>query len=127
MRLKINVDGQEYEVEVEVADPEPPTRTTYVQAPSRAQIGKSTGAVPGDKAPETVEDETKVVRSPLAGVVSKVEVEAGQEVAAEQEILVLEAMKMFTTITSPRSGTVKAVTVAATDPVKQGQILVEFE
>jgi methylmalonyl-CoA carboxyltransferase small subunit len=126
MRLKITVDGQEYEVDVEVAEPEPPTRTTYIQSTSHAQ-GAGGGGAPQPAAPEVAADEAKVVRSPLAGVVSKVETVADQEVAADQEILVLEAMKMFTTITSPRAGKIKSVTVAVGDPVKQGQILVEFE
>jgi methylmalonyl-CoA carboxyltransferase small subunit len=77
--------------------------------------------------PEPAAVESNVIRSPLAGVVSKVETEAGADVSADQEILILEAMKMFTTITSPRSGRIKAVRVAAADAVKQGQILVEFE
>jgi len=40
---------------------------------------------------------------------------------------VLEAMKMETNVTSPVSGTVKAVHVAQGDAVQVGQVLVEFE
>ena len=40
-------------------------------------------------------------------------------------VVVLEAMKMETEITAPRSGTVSAVLVAAGDAVTGGQALVE--
>jgi len=41
--------------------------------------------------------------------------------------VILEAMKMFTSITSPGAGKIKAVEVAQGDGVKQGQLLIEFE
>jgi len=129
MRIKVTVDGQEYEVEVEVAESEPASgppnsRTASSNVPTSRPPAPTAALTPSQ---EPAADEAKVVRSPLAGVVSKVECEAGQQIKAEQEILVLEAMKMFTTITSSRDGTIKSVAVGPTDSVKQGQILVEFE
>ncbi len=128
MKLKITVEGKVYEVDVEVAESEPTSGVRYIQ----------TGATGGSAAPiimapapmaggEAVADESKVCRSPLAGVVSEVNIEVGQEVTAEQQLLVLEAMKMFTTITSPVAGKIKSIRVEKTNSVKQGQVLVEFE
>jgi methylmalonyl-CoA carboxyltransferase small subunit len=129
MKLNISVDGQKFEVEVEVAEPEPPAGAIYARTPSSSNSqGSRPAAAPAQPSgPEPAADEAKVVRSPLAGVVSRVETEAGAEVKPEQEILVLEAMKMFTSITSPKAGKIKAILVGVADPVKQGQILVEFE
>jgi len=42
-------------------------------------------------------------------------------------LLVLEAMKMETSVTAPVAGKVAAVKVAAGDSVQAGQIVVEFE
>ena len=42
-------------------------------------------------------------------------------------LLVLEAMKMETNVTSPVAGKVKRVTVAQSDGVQLNQVLVEFE
>jgi biotin carboxyl carrier protein len=42
-------------------------------------------------------------------------------------MIVLEAMKMETNVTSPVAGKVKSVNVKAGDAVKVNQILVEFE
>ena len=50
----------------------------------------------------------------------------GDTVTNDQPVIILEAMKMFTTITSPCTGTVKSIDVNPGDAVKQGQLLMEF-
>ena len=127
MKLKITIEGKVYEVDVEVSESEPTTGIRYVQGESHTLVSTAPVVVPSSRGGEAVSDESKVCRSPLAGVVSEVNVEVGQEVAAEQQIFVLEAMKMFTTITSPVAGKVKAVLVEKTNAVKQGQVLLEIE
>ena len=72
-------------------------------------------------------DEAKVCRSPVAGVVVKLNVKAGQQLQTHDLMMVLEAMKMETNITAPVSGKVKRVNTAHGDGVKVNQILVEFE
>ena len=67
------------------------------------------------------------VASPIAGTVLEVKVRVGDQVAAGQEVVVIEAMKMETAIAAPRAGRVKAVPVAAGDSVRETQLLVEFE
>ena len=57
---------------------------------------------------------------------ARVLVEEGQSIEAGDVIVVLEAMKMETEITAPRSGTVAAVLVAAGAAVTGGQVLVEL-
>jgi len=129
MRLKITVEGKSYEVEVEVAEPEAPGNVRYVGGSGAARPA-APSAAPAPRAPaggKDPADEARACRSPLSGVVSEVHVVAGQEVKLDEAVIILEAMKMFTTITSPVLGKVKSVEVAKGDPVKQGQLLVEFE
>jgi biotin carboxyl carrier protein len=54
-------------------------------------------------------------------------VAAGDIVEARQPLVVLEAMKMETPVTSPFTATVKAVHVIAGDQVAGGALLVELE
>ena len=64
---------------------------------------------------------------PVAGVVVRVNAQAGQQIQANDALLVLEAMKMETNITSPVAGKVKAINAGVGDGVQVGQVLVEFE
>jgi methylmalonyl-CoA carboxyltransferase small subunit len=75
----------------------------------------------GDAADENV------CRSPIAGVVMKVNVQPGQQLQADDLLLVLEAMKMETNVTAPFAGKVKSVKVEPGDAVQVNQVLVEFE
>jgi biotin carboxyl carrier protein len=66
------------------------------------------------------------LRAPMPGLVVRVLVEAGQEVAAGAGIVVLEAMKMENELKAPSPGIVGAVRVGAGEPVEKGQVLVEL-
>jgi methylmalonyl-CoA carboxyltransferase small subunit len=74
-----------------------------------------------------VADESKVCRSPIAGVVVRVSAQVGQAIQVNDPLLVLEAMKMETVITSPIAGKVAKVNANPGDAVQPGQVLVEFE
>ena len=129
MKLKITVDGKLYEVDVEVAEPETP-RPAYVPPPGRARIpaAPSTAApAPAATGQGPVADESKVCRSPLAGVVSRVEVKPGQSIQINDVLIVLEAMKMETVITAPVAGKIAKINAGEGDAVQQGQVLIEFE
>jgi len=67
------------------------------------------------------------VRAELVGNVWKVRTAVGAQVAEEEELLVLESMKMEIPVTAPRAGTVKEVRVKEGEVVKEGQILVVLE
>jgi acetyl/propionyl-CoA carboxylase alpha subunit len=72
-------------------------------------------------------EETGSIAAPMPGTVIKVNVAAGDRVSARQPLVVLEAMKMETPLTSPYDGTVRAVHVAEGDRVAGGALLVELE
>ena len=62
--------------------------------------------------------------APMPGKVLAVHVEVGDEVAAGQPLVVMEAMKMEHTITAPGSGVIAELRCAAGDQVDNGQVLV---
>ncbi|HEV2269500.1 MAG TPA: biotin carboxylase N-terminal domain-containing protein [Steroidobacteraceae bacterium] len=64
--------------------------------------------------------------TPLPGVVSAVNVHAGQTVAAGEVLMVIEAMKMEHSITAPYDGIVQTVHFARGDRVPEGSDLLEL-
>jgi len=71
--------------------------------------------------------ESSTVVAPMPGTVIKVLVHEGLTVAARQPLVVLEAMKMETPLTSPYDATVRAVHVREGDRVAGGAVLVELD
>ena len=130
MKLNITIDGKKYDVEVEVAEEERPSSGPYYYVPPSNPVSLPSAAPPplaaGPAAGGAV-DEAKVCRSPIAGVVVKINTQAGQQIQVNDPLVVLEAMKMETNITSPVSGKIKAMKAAVGEAVQNGQILVEFE
>jgi acetyl/propionyl-CoA carboxylase alpha subunit len=63
----------------------------------------------------------------MPGTVLRVLVSEGESVTARQPLLVLEAMKMETPVTSPHGATVRRLLVAEGDQVAAGEKLVELE
>ncbi len=70
--------------------------------------------------------EDNEVGAPLMGKLSSVLVKAGDTVEKDQPIFVIEAMKMETTISAPKDGTVKAVALESGTLVDQGDLVVEL-
>jgi biotin carboxyl carrier protein len=67
------------------------------------------------------------LKAPMPGLVVKVLAEAGEEVAAHQPLVVLQAMKMENELALPRGGTVSHVNAQAGQTVEAGQVLVTLE
>ena len=123
MKLKITVDGKVYEVDVEVSEPE--TRQPgYVPPAGQARVPAPKPGAPSSS--PVLADESKLCRSPISGVVVRVPVQVGQAIQVNDVLLVLEAMKMETVITSAVAGKVAKVNVIVGDAVQRGQVLVEF-
>ncbi len=64
------------------------------------------------------------VRAPMVGKVVEVLVQPGASVAADDDLLVIESMKMQIPITAPVGGTVAAVHVAVGATVRDNDLLV---
>ncbi|MFC5344654.1 biotin carboxylase N-terminal domain-containing protein [Brevundimonas staleyi] len=71
-------------------------------------------------------DTSKLIQSPMPGLVVSIAVTPGQEVKAGETVAVIEAMKMQNIMKAERDGVVKAVGAKAGDPVAADDVLVEF-
>lgn len=130
MKLQIGIDGKTYEVDVEVLEDDHVVRTPGYLPPYPGSVtvhSVRAAPVPKPHAAETHVNESKVCRSPVAGVVLRVNVQPGQQLQPHDLMIVLEAMKMETNVTAPVAGKVKSVTAQPGDGVKVNQVLVEFE
>ena len=134
-KLLVSVNGIKYDVEVEIIEDDEQRLSPHgmgvhpsyhphvpVAAPSPMPIAPMH---PKAKAEEN--KDSKVLTSPIPGIVLKVNVIQGVEVQINQPLLVIEAMKMETNISSPVSGKVKEIKVKAGDNVLQEQVLVTLE
>lgn len=118
----IVVNGTEYVVDlVSIGRPEtepvrpaavtaaPPAESKVISRPSRSPNAGAAGSV----------------RSPMPGLVLRIEVKEGQVVKAGQTLLVMEAMKMENTILAPHNGTVRKILATEGASVSEGDVLVE--
>ncbi len=71
-------------------------------------------------------DMSKLIISPMPGLVVSVDVTPGQDVKEGEAVCVVEAMKMQNIIRAEADGTVKAVNVGAGDSVAADEIMIEF-
>jgi biotin carboxyl carrier protein len=99
---KILLDGERYEVEVE---DERTKRLKALQGPDKKLVGDVQ------------------IRAPMPGLVVKIPVEAGQQVAQNQPLIILEAMKMENELRAPRAGVVKEVRVSIRQAVELNQVM----
>ena len=67
------------------------------------------------------------IKAPMPGLILEINVKVGQEVKENDNLLILEAMKMENSFSSPRDGIIKSIAVSIGDAVDKGQLLIEFE
>jgi acetyl/propionyl-CoA carboxylase alpha subunit len=72
-------------------------------------------------------DGPRPVKAPMPGRVVRVLVEAGEEIAEGQGVVVIEAMKMQNELRSPKGGRVARVGVTVGDAVGAGDVLIVVE
>jgi len=112
---QVSVNGNTFEVQVSTGG-----EVRYI-TPVEATSG---AAAPAAASPAPAASGGEPMPSPLAGTVFKVMVSEGQQVAADDVLIVLEAMKMETEIRSLNAGTVAKISVKEGDAVTPGQALV---
>jgi biotin carboxyl carrier protein len=67
------------------------------------------------------------ILAPLAGKIIQMDLEVGKAVEEDDEIMVIEAMKMETPVFAPCSGTIKEIKVKKGDDVEEDDILAIIE
>ncbi len=147
MKMRVKIDQEEYEVDIQNLNSRPivatvdgqvfevwPEEGTLPEQVKAAPVQKAEAApapaapvsAPKPAAAPTTDDKSKLVTAPIPGVIISVLVKVGDEVTANQELCVLEAMKMKNTIRSTRAGKIAAVLVSAGENVKHSQPLFEY-
>lgn len=126
MKLQITIDGKTYAAEVEVLEEEARGEQRNGLDAAATQT-PAPGAYAPSRPVEMHSADEKLYRSPLNGLVIAVNVAPGQAIEAGDVIMMLEAMKMETSVTAHHAGKVKTVNVKAGDSVKLHQDLVELE
>ena len=67
------------------------------------------------------------IKAPLAGKVVSITVEVGDSVEEDDEIMVLEALKMETSVYASAEGKVKEIKVKPGDQVEEDDLLMTLE
>ena len=115
----VEVDGKRLEVTLPAAlasgGAAPPARGGVQPRRQRASRQPGTGGPSGN-----------VLAAPMQGTVIKVAVSEGQQVAAGDLVIVLEAMKMEQPVNAHKSGTVTSLTVQAGATVTSGAAICEI-
>ncbi|MGJ8723896.1 MAG: pyruvate carboxylase [Roseibacillus sp.] len=95
-----------------------PRETTVVDKALGKEAASNRKADPSD---------SNQVAAPLPGMISEVAVKPGDEIAEGDKLVVLEAMKMLTTVSAPAAGTIKEVLIAKGKQADTGDLLVVLE
>ena len=146
MKLKVQIEGRAFEVEVDDLDARPivatvdgerievwpETAEASSSAPTSAPASAPTprpvaaSATSPSSTPISGGDKALVVRAPIPGVIVAIAVKPGAKVQIGDELCVLEAMKMRNAIRATRAGQIAEVHVTVGQHVKHQELLVEF-
>jgi biotin carboxyl carrier protein len=67
------------------------------------------------------------LKSPMPGLIVEIKVKQGESIKKDQQLIVLEAMKMENVLTSPVDGIIKEIIVNPQQTVEKNSLLVIFE
>lgn len=124
--VRVNVNGEEMLVKVEmgasapaVTAPAAPAPQAVITSPASVQAATPNGT--------EATGANYVLKSPLPGVVVSIAVKPGQTVAFNQELLVIEAMKAMNVIRAPKAGTIGTINVTEGRKIAYGAPLLTIE
>lgn len=148
MKVKIKLDDQSFDVEIDNLNARPilatvdghtfevwPEDGAAVAAPSAPPAAPRPAVTPPPPRPTrrmageeaaAPRQARKAIFAPIPGVIDSVAAHPGDAVAAGQEMCVLEAMKMKNIIRAPRAGEIAAVHVTVGQHVKHNDLLFEY-
>lgn len=133
--LSVNVNGADYEVELDASNLAASAGNAFAGAKKMADAPAN--ASPASAAPNTAASAAassaaapaatgagQTIKSPLPGIIISVDVKEGQAVKRGQKVAVVEAMKMENDILAECDGTVTAVHARKGDSVLEGADIV---
>jgi biotin carboxyl carrier protein len=121
-QVEVEVDGQAFTVVVEAVSAEVETANAVPASPTGSALDP---AVP--QPAQTAAPSDRTISAPLPGVIKRIVVRPGQQVASGEELLVIEAMKMDNIIRASREGTIGAIYAAEGRQVAHGERLLEYQ
>ncbi|OIQ30293.1 MAG: acetyl-CoA carboxylase biotin carboxyl carrier protein subunit [Bacteroidetes bacterium MedPE-SWsnd-G2] len=113
--LSSNFEEKQYTIEVNG------TEYTVDIANQLDQLIKSLGFSVGSG------KQINAIKAPMPGLILEINIEVGQTVSENDQLLILEAMKMENSIVSPRDGVIKSIAVTQGEAIEKMQLLIEFE
>jgi biotin carboxyl carrier protein len=119
-QVHVRVNGEDFTVNTETVTESPVAQAVSAPAPVIA------APIP-TAAPPSTNGGTGAIKSPLPGVIKSIAVRTGQKVHANDELLIIEAMKAMNVIRAPRAGTIGAIYVAEGKQVAYGAPLLELK
>lgn len=114
--VDIDINGTNYKVELEQEIVKPKTPKLVRE---RVQTSKEDAKIKSKVG--------KLIKAPLPGTIFKLNVKIGDEVAAGETLLIMEAMKMENNIQSQVDGKIKSIMIKEGDAVLQDDILLELD
>lgn len=116
----VTVNGEEYKVKMEREEKK-------VEKPKVVRPVAAAPAADASAAGNPRAAAQNAVKSPLPGVITEIKVAVGDEVAAGDTVVVLEAMKMANNLEAEKAGKVTAICVQEGQSVMEGDSLVVIE
>ena len=140
MKIKVEIDGFTYQVEVEDVHTRPVIAIVdgeryEVWPESDQESNTALLSSPDIAIPEPIQNtpvgpaqagNSKDIAAPLPGVIVAILVKEGDSVVRGQELCTLEAMKMKNAIKSSREAVIGSVEVNVGDQVNHGEVLMTF-
>lgn len=130
-KFKISIDGTQYLVEMEEVGATQPTPADAVPAPAApapapapapaAAPAPAPEPAPAPAAPAIAGSFAQT--APMPGTILDIHVKVGDTVAANQPIMVLEAMKMENEVVAEQAGTIASINVEKGAMVNPGDTL----
>lgn len=65
--------------------------------------------------------------APMPGKIAGISVNVGSQVKEEEEVIIMDAMKMEIPVYAPGDGTIKEIKIKVGDSVNEGQVLATLE
>jgi biotin carboxyl carrier protein len=121
MRLLITLEGKSYEVDVDVLS----DKSTELWDEEAGVVIPESVLLP-PLLPDTREED-KICRCPIAGIIVSVAVKAGQYVHEDDPVVVIDAMKMQTTVGAPVDGIVREILIHPGEVMRPGQVLCRLD
>ncbi len=118
-QVRVEVDGESFVVGVESV----PVAEAVIAQKAPPAIAPPVAALPTVPAGAAA---SNVVAAPLPGVIKSIIVRPGQQVAPNDELVVIEAMKMDNVIRATRAGVIATIHVTEGRQVAYGETLLDF-